>query len=704
MCFAVPVSASTAAPGDLVPLPPSESPSTDYGWFEQFRLTQFGAETEPLITEKFGSQLVFDAQADWVYRSYYSAAVGLATNLATLTVVEYGPTTAYGSRTLTQDSYYYNHLHYLTGLQPGGTYHYRILAQAADGQWLVSPDRVVTTKQITADVVRIPEDMTSGPQYVLTESNKTYLVTRDLTVDAAFIKLRASNVTIDLGGHTVVYDDGEPVVDEVSHYSDDGTFGIHANQWNLHDIQIYNGTLRQGSHGGQGFGGEGYNPINLYMMYGTVGNAIAGVTVDYYGADVDGFSQVSVANLEHNISIDRGTVVTNRHWGLNAAMGTIENASYNSFRRFRQRGIAGAKNVIGNEFYSDSYATNSYVILQAEDSEVAYNKIFGVGFMPIGIGYENRSHVHDNFVYMHGTANKQRSDEYDRISGISGVRFTMYNQATGNYDGDRGTPIEDLLYEDNTFVMKPWENCNVARGLWISTGARSKNTRFLNNVVRMEALTDQLNPFEYRWRMTVSTVDLNGGRHPDDPTRLPPVTLLEGNTFQSNVQFVAFGSDYGSGIQNVLFKNNTFEKLQHHTANFEPYTVSYWDWGSEYNRMIDNVAVGWDFATAPVIFGETLSELTIGSTYDLTLVDTSGTSIGNKPVSLDVKGEWTFWHQEGWLSLYTDPAEPPDNVDYAVSGATDAQGRLQAELDEYYHVVRLIRVQERVDYGSVTVT
>jgi hypothetical protein len=204
--------------------------------------------------------------------------------------------------------------------------------------------------------------------------------------------------------------------------------------------------------------------------------------------------------------------------------------------------------------------------------------------------------------------------------------------------------------------------------------------------------------------MTVSTVDLNGGRHPDEPTRIPPVTLLEGNTFQSNVQFVAFGSDYGTGIQNVLFKNNTFEKLQHHTANFEPYTVSYWDWGSERNRMIDNVAVGWDFATAPVIFGQTFSELTIGSTFDLTLVDSSGAPIAGRAVDLEVKGDWTFWHQEDWDTNIQDPAEPPDNVDYAVSGATDAQGRLQAELDEYYHVVRLIRVQERVDYGSVTVT
>jgi hypothetical protein len=656
------------------------------------------------MAETFGSQLAFDAEADWVYPSYYSAAVGFATNPATLTVVEYGPTAAYGTRTSTQDSYYYNHLHYLTDLQPGRAYHYRILAQAKDGQWLTSGDRVVTTKQITPDVVRIPEDMTSGPQYVLTESNKTYLVTRDLTVDAAFIKLRASNVTIDLGGHTVVYDDGEPIIDDSSHYSDDGTFGIHANQWNLHDIQIYNGTLRQGSHGGQGFGGEGYNPINLYMMYGTVGNAIAGVTVDYYGADVDGFSQVSVANLNHNVTVDRGTVVTNRHWGLNAASGTIENASYNSFRRFRQRGISKAKNVIGNEFYSDSYDTNSYAILQAEGGEVAYNKVFGVGYMPIGIAYENRSHVHDNLVYLHGTANRMRSIEYDRLSGITGIRFAMYDESTQNYSGDVGSSIEDLLYEDNTIVLKPWAGGHPARGLWINTGSRSKNTKFLNNIIKLEALSNDLDRGEYRWMSTVSTVDVYGGRHPDDPTRVPPVTLLEGNKFMSNVEFVSFGSNYASGIQNVLFKNNTFEKIEHHSDDFQPFTVSYWYFGSERNRMVDNVAVGWDPATAPEIFGTTFSEAEIASTFNLTLTDTAGAPIASQTVRLDVEGDWTTWHQDGWYPALGEPTEPPDRVNYSATGVTDPQGRMRVELDEYYHVVRVERVQERIDYGPVTVT
>jgi hypothetical protein len=702
--FLVPVPASGASPDVLVPLPPSESPSTDYGWFEQFRLTQYATDTEALIKETFGSQLVFDAEGDWVYPSYYSVGVGFSTNLATLTVVEYGATSAYGSRTTTQDAYYYNHLHYLTDLQPNRTYHYRILAQGQDGQWLASEDRVATTKAMTADVIRIPEDMTSGPRYILTEPNKTYLVTRDMTVNDAFIRIDTSNVVIDLGGHTIVYDNGEPIDGVPRNYSEWGSYGIHAGVWNQHDIEIYNGTLRQGAHGGAGFGGAGYNPISLDMVNYYPGNVIAGITADYYGANVDGFYQVHVWSLEHNVLVDRGIGVKARDIGIHGAIGSIENASYNSFRRFRQMGIVGAKNVLHNELYSDSYATNSYLIWQADDSEVAYNKLFGVGYMPVGMFYGNHSQAHDNFIYMHGTANRLRFEEYGRWSGIAGIRFTMYNPATGDYSITDGPAIEDLAYENNTIIMKAWAECNNARGLWINTGRRSKNTKFLNNTVKVEAVSDQLDWRGYRWDTSISTVDINGGRDTIDPALVPPLTLVEGNRFISNVEFVAFGSYYGTGIQNVLFKNNVFEKLDHHSSHFLPFTVSFWTLGSELNRMIDNVAVGWDFSTAPWIFGWTFSELEIGSTFDLTLTDTAGVPIAGQVVALDQEGDWTTWHQAEWHPVYGEPTEPPDRVNYGVSGMTDAAGKVQVELDEIYHLLRVRQVQERVDYNSVTVT
>ncbi|MDR2454682.1 MAG: hypothetical protein LBD51_09180, partial [Bifidobacteriaceae bacterium] len=241
-------------------------------------------------------------------------------------------------------------------------------------------------------------------------------------------------------------------------------------------------------------------------------------------------------------------------------------------------------------------------------------------------------------------------------------------------------------------------------GLWISTGARSKNTQFLNNIVKVEALSDQLNVWDYRWQMAVTTVDINGGRNPADAALPPPVTLLEGNTFSSNVEFVSFGSSYGTGIQNVLFKNNHFQKIDHHTANFEPYTISYWDWGSEMNMMVDNTAEGFDIATTPLIFGETFSELTVANTFDLTLVDSQGDPVANQPLELEVEGDWTWWKLAEWLPDGTEPAQAPDGGKYTISGVTDAQGAVQVELKEVYHVLRVLGIQERVDYRRATLS
>jgi hypothetical protein len=172
----------------------------------------------------------------------------------------------------------------------------------------------------------------------------------------------------------------------------------------------------------------------------------------------------------------------------------------------------------------------------------------------------------------------------------------------------------------------------------------------------------------------------------------------------SNVEFVAFGSNYGSGIQNVLFRDNVFEKIDHHSGEFLPFTASFWYWGSELNRMVDSVAVGWDFSTAPWIFGDAFSELEIASTFNLTLTDTAGAPIGGQVVALDEEGDWTTWHQAEWHPVYGEPTEAPDRVNYRVSGVTDAEGKMQVELEEIYHLLRGPKVQERVDYQSVTVT
>lgn len=701
--FGMAIAAAAATEGSLRPKAPSEDPSTDYGWFEQFRAAQFAPGTEPLIEQALGGRLEFDAQADWLYPSYYSAAVGFAVSLPAVTVVEYGPTADYGSATDTQDAYYYNHLHYLTDLAPGRSYHYRLLAQTEDGKWLASEDREFSTAALGGDVIRIPEDMPGGAPYILDSPGKTYLLTQDMTLDASFAKIVASNVTLDLGGHTVVYDNGEPIAEvqpEIPPYYQDGaTFGVRAAAWNLSGISIYNGAIVQGAHGG----GGGYNPINLYMLNSTrQGSEIAGVSIDYHGYDVGGFDAVYVWKLHHNVAVDRGTGIGNRHAGIKAMSGMVEEVSHNSFRRFRHQGVVGGRNVIGNEFYGDSYDTNSYMILQEAGGEVAGNKLFGVGNMPIGIGYNTNSWIHDNLIYMHGTANRLRSLEYGEdsgLSGISGIRLTIYNHATGDYDAVNGDPIENLRYENNLIVLKPWEGCGTARGLWLSTGPRSVNTVFKNNIVKVEALSDNLNRYDHRFGMNVTCVDTNG-THPPEGMAFP-VTLFEGNTFISNVQFISFGAYYGSGIHNALFKNTRLVKINHHNENYEPFTVSYWDYGSTENHMVDTTVDGVDLSAAPVFYGYPFCEMDLGSTYGLRFVDASGNPIANARISANVAGDWSY----GPHYFYDMPsgANPqPANTEYAVALLTDSQGRAQAEFMEIYHFVRELGIQERVDYAAAT--
>ena len=54
--------------------------------------------------------------------------------------VEYGTTTSYGSTTTLDATLATYHLHYITGLTAGTTYHYRVRSQNAEGDWAYSPD------------------------------------------------------------------------------------------------------------------------------------------------------------------------------------------------------------------------------------------------------------------------------------------------------------------------------------------------------------------------------------------------------------------------------------------------------------------------------------------------------------------------------------------------------------------------------------
>ncbi|MDR1646184.1 MAG: hypothetical protein LBS05_10275, partial [Tannerellaceae bacterium] len=226
------------------------NPRNDDEYFFNYRLANFAPATEPFIKETFGNVLTFEDIGFWEHNSYTSHAVGFTTNLPTISIIEYGETTAYGQTTTQSESYFYQHLHYIRGLEQEKTYHYRFVAQDYDGAIITSGDHTFTTKKLTDDLIRIPEDMEGDAPYTLTQGNAKYVLTRDLTVPTLAINIQTNDVELDLDGHTIIYDDGPPEVlgswwNDYA-YNERATFGIRAGLWNKTNFKILNGVIKQG--------------------------------------------------------------------------------------------------------------------------------------------------------------------------------------------------------------------------------------------------------------------------------------------------------------------------------------------------------------------------------------------------------------------------------------------------------------------------
>jgi len=578
--------AYAAAPSFVVPVPIA-SPATPDQAFFNMRLQYFLPETEPLIKQTFGSALKFDDAASWEYSSYYSRAVSFATNLPTLAKIEYGPTTAYGQSTNQTESYFYQHLFYLTGLQPGQTYHYRIDTMGSDGAVLMSADKVFTTPALASNVIRIPQDMPGGAPYRLTTANAKYLLTTDLTVPNGGFVVDASGIELDLGGHTVTYDNAvNPIINETNAtraalmYSKDATFGVRTGLWNLTGQKIVNGRLVQGSHGGAGINGTGYNPV-----YGgaTSQLEVAGITADYYGDNINGID-IGMGNnsIHHNVVYDRGTGIDLRDIQMRAITTYEPDATtvtaYNSIRRCRQVGIAVGGKQTGNEVYDDSYSTNSFLLSYASNSVSEANKLFGLGYMPVGIGGGN---MHDavarnNFVYVVAYAPNQRSNEYGRLSAVVGFRPQVYPGGPGGYDNN--------LFENNVVVGKAFPGSVGVRGLWVGSDMLQHNMVVRNNTVKVEAMTDDIAAAFNDPGYSFSCIEFQG----QDQSTSPPPVLFQNNTLITNLIFIAVGSGYGVG-SNGYFYDTTFTKIAHNSTHYLPFRIGYWYWNSYGVKIIDSL-------------------------------------------------------------------------------------------------------------------
>jgi hypothetical protein len=628
----------------LTPPKPFANPKNDDEYFFNYRLTNFAPDTEPLIEEAFGSQLIMESAGFWEHNSYTSHAVGFSTGLPAISIVQYGETQEYGQTTVQSESYYYQHLHYIKGLESGKTYNYRIIAQDYSGAQIVSENHTFTTREITPDIIRIPEDFEGKAPYTLTQSNAKYVLTCDLTVPTLAINIKANNVELDLDGHTIIYDDGAPEVigdwwNDYA-YNEEATFGIRAGLWNFVNFKVLNGTIKQGRNGGTGFIGCGFNPLFLNHM-GNTYNEVAGITVDYYGNSVGGMV-TSDGHIHHNVLYDRGSIIDDRHMAVRA-MTTGQNpandVSYNSLRRFRHRGLDSGGKVEHNELYSDSFDTNSFAIGPYNDSQVSNNKIFGMGYLPIGIGWGNNIRVTGNFIYMRGHAPTQRSNEYDRKSAIAGMRVT-------NYDG---AAYENMLFEDNIIVLKPEDGCTQARGIWTTNSVHDKNIVYRRNTVKVEAMPGNLsNPdgaktgayYNNNVNYAITAVTFSGSTVNSEGEVMPDPIIFEDNHLIGNVNLVVIGEGYGI-CNSVWMYRTKLEKIGHDSEYFRPVRLGFWYWDTWNNRMVDTEYAGFDeTGLTPYFYGGTgKMEMRYGNKKTLTVTNNDGSLLSNQTITLSTEDD-----------------------------------------------------------------
>ncbi|MDR3142503.1 MAG: hypothetical protein LBU37_12390 [Tannerellaceae bacterium] len=640
--------------GDLFSHPVSiANPRNEDEEFFNYRLANFAPDTEPFIKETFGSVPMFEDIGFWEHTSYTSHVVGFTTNLPAISVIEYGETAAYGHTTAQSESYFYQHLHYIKGLESGKTYHYRFLAQDCDGAIITSANHTFTTRQYDGNVIRIPEDMPDGPPYTLTQGDTTYVLTCDLSVPTMAINIKTHNVTLDLDGHTIIYDNVPSSIAGSGIYDEEATFGIRAGLWNFTNFKIFNGIIKQGVNGGAGVIGEGYNPLFLNHM-GKTYNEVAGITVDYYGDNIGGMV-AGDGHIHHNVLYDRGTGIDDRHAAiraLRAGSKSNNDVSFNSLRRFRHCGIRSSGKVSYNELYSDSFATNSFVLSPAgnDGSEITGNKIFGMGYHPIGIGWGSNSYVRNNFIYMRGYAPMNRSEEYGRKSSIAGMRVTAYE-------------CKDMLFEDNVIVLKAEDECTMARGIWTFNAAGNKNIVYRRNTVKVEAMPGNLknpdrgvqfpgdDPHAYyqgdpdgdtfgdaNYAISAVTFSERAENNPEnDPDRYPraePI-IFEDNHFIGNVNLVTIGEGYGI-CNSVWMYRTKLEKIEHDSEFFRPVRIGFWYWDTDNNRMIDSEWVGVvaDEIT-PFFYGGTgKMEMRYGESKTLAFKDRNGSPLASREIAL----------------------------------------------------------------------
>lgn len=502
-----------------------------YPPFEKFCQDTFGARHEPATYRLPGETLKFLDDGEWTHVSENAATVAVETNLPAIVWIDRGTAEELAeSAPPAAGRYHYVHPLKLRELEPGKTVYYRVNAVDERGQVIRSAIKSITPKP-AADAIYLPNDQQPRPPFQLDQAGRTYVLKQDITAAGYAFAITAPDVTLDLNGHTVIYNDNASADEKAEQrqfgaLAAQGVQGVRCSYATRGaTAKIYNGTIRQG----RGAGVYGSVPIQARCA------EIAGVEIDYHGKQVSGI-EGEVKSVHHNVITDRGSELSNRHQGVQAIHGGAD-VHHNLIRRVRQRGITGQNGakVYRNEIYVDSCATNSFGIMfyKSKNCEATENRVFGGGYLAIGIGTVSAGvadiKVSKNFIHLQATAPDNRWAEYGDQSGAYCARVT--------WGGD------NIEYADNVMISKARDG-GMARGVWYCPDVDIRTVAFRRNYIRVIAENEQ----STRWGAIVIS-----GK--DDPN--VGSGLFEDNTVVSNFCNVRLGEEYGRGV-NAHFVNNTF--------------------------------------------------------------------------------------------------------------------------------------------------
>ena len=216
--------------------------------------------------------------------------------------VEYGIDGEEMTATPTSQTPRWSQFHRLRELQPGTTYRFRrVIIDPRTGRPLASaPDSFTTAKFPQA--IRIPREL-EGPPYVLDTPGAYYLLTQDVRADGSAFEIAADGVTLDLGGHTVLFGDDTPERVAGVRFA----FGD--------DCRLVNGHIVQGRRSNT------YSAA-IASYDRPMGTEVAGISTDVHlkCAYPLNFTHSWRVKVHHNLIYSRVTEIENRHYPGNALL------------------------------------------------------------------------------------------------------------------------------------------------------------------------------------------------------------------------------------------------------------------------------------------------------------------------------------------------------------------------------------------------